>query len=1245
MANASAHVDHGCPAPHFAARAPNRRRFERFPPPVLSTAMDGMPLSASQLSAQSSSPATSLATSLSSPFVGSSSAHSMPSPESISNHASPVLMHASNAAYDPSSWPAGLGHRPAAISTRPRNRGNVAGGDAPEGLSPPPPYSPQHPTSRSAATSPAEPNASRPGTSSGPAPGAPFIAPRGYPAPRDAGPGNSPLHFPPPPAAGDRRARSSSRPRDEPSQSLFSLSALTSRVRASGHRHDAAGYQHPAVPHPQPHRATTMNSRRAASTGAIGWPNAPTAPHAIGSVFAQAGWEPGMPLPPPPPGPPPAPAPRTQSLNRPLVPRSSTLSGAGLAPESSTRPYHPIRSALSPVPPTPADWVDRSNDERAPSLKSASASGPSLIDLVESPRDPTRAEWYDDLARLPPTDDRPARPARGSIRERRIESRGARRQMSQERNASNPWADDMPQGLSSVSGVPADLVLSSAGPPLTRRRAVSRASPRTPRSLPALHAGYGSSSVAPPVRTAHSRSSTKSSAVPDPGSDSLVLTSPLWSTDGADDFSSAVASRSPSTPLPEDLLAPSDRPLPAARPLAPLRHAPHDHAAHPLPSPRRPARPGPRQEPAAEDFARAAIERHQAFAQTEAVAATDRERVQLFAAFMVRESRIRRSRYGPALDSMGSEILELTRDLFRPGLRVDEGAATAATGPLRPPLGSLNAAVRDNVPPPDSPRARPESAWWKGYMPSLSPIPSMSVTEVPDEMKSRGRPASRWWESSKAPSAHDGGGRGLERSKRESKYMGLPLREWDEAHSPTGRATAAGPPAPDYPAEKVAWHESVTPRSSDPRKLDVSRLVTLPPPYPRHYPAVHNNHPDLAALRTVVRGLGRREAVTALQQTFAARCADRQAEADATHQQRLVDVRQRVDAGRMSYAEAARATEAEARRRQQAMAADFEAFQRQVLDPSVGAIAARVAEATTALEQLQRQLAEHNPIEEGDEQPELLEKLTLMKWLFEAREQLHRELDALSAEKNARYQAVVVSAYADPDPIASANAFFARDRARLRVGCEQGAVARHEAFLDVVEDTVKKGVEIQLSTFWDLAPPLIEVLQRVQVEQGVQTDGEYEFSQQYLWEVLCHAEKSVYQFIEGQTNLLCLLHEVKSGVAKQACRLMAAERRREGGATELHQEGECATELQREEEGATELQREEEGATELQREEEGAAELHREEEERLTADLKVKVKTVENQWDESLGRVMERLKERVRLWLQEHGGWEACEDD
>ena len=67
-----------------------------------------------------------------------------------------------------------------------------------------------------------------------------------------------------------------------------------------------------------------------------------------------------------------------------------------------------------------------------------------------------------------------------------------------------------------------------------------------------------------------------------------------------------------------------------------------------------------------EQFLRKANERHRAFTAKEAAAETDSERVRIFAEFIVTESRLRREQYATAIDAMGSEILELTRDLFRP---------------------------------------------------------------------------------------------------------------------------------------------------------------------------------------------------------------------------------------------------------------------------------------------------------------------------------------------------------------------------------------------------------------------------------------------------------------------------------------------------------------------------------------------------------------------------------------------------
>ena len=608
----------------------------------------------------------------------------------------------------------------------------------------------------------------------------------------------------------------------------------------------------------------------------------------------------------------------------------------------------------------------------------------------------------------------------------------------------------------------------------------------------------------------------------------------------------------------------------------------------------------------ADAFARAAIGRHQAFAGREAAAANDRERVQLFAEYIVGESRLRRSQYADAIDAMGSEILELTRDLFRPDPSISLPNWNLVGSGHQ---GSLNSAIYDTTDRADPSRSRPESAWWSGYMPSLSPIPSMSVTEVPDERTSRGRPSSRWWEASQSNSVGGGGTKVLERSKRESKYMGLPLRDWDDGPSSGDSTTGPSALALEYPPEKVGWHEQTTPRSSDPRKLDVSRLVTLPPPYPRHHPAVNNNHPDLAALRTVVRGLSEFNEIVGVKQKFATAHSERELGRKGEQRRRLADVRQLVEKGSMTYAEAAKVEEAETKRAHGAVKVDFDQYQTEVLTPLHALLSERINKATVSFEQLERHLVEHNPVEEGDDKPELLEKLTLLKWLFEAREQLHREVFDLSSERNERYKKVVMAPYTEEDKIIDVKAFFEKDGMERQVRFEKDALDRFERFMDLVEDTVKKGVEVQLSTFWDIAPPLVEVMQRVDVEKGVQTDGEYEFSQQYLWEVLGHAEKSAYQFIEGQTNLLCLLHEVKSGMAKQACKAMEAERLMEGGG------GEDMTEA------------------------------IAEEEDRLTVDLKEKVRTVEKQWDESMGQVVEPLKERVREYLQEHGGWEGCEDD
>lgn len=697
----------------------------------------------------------------------------------------------------------------------------------------------------------------------------------------------------------------------------------------------------------------------------------------------------------------------------------------------------------------------------------------------------------------------------------------------------------------------------------------------------------------------------------------------------------------------------------------------------------------------AEQFSRAANERHQAFAQKEASAATDEERVRIFADFIVTESRLRRERYSGAISAMGSEILELTRDLFRPYNQTRRESSTSqsgawtpnsSAGPKSPGIrshrGSIMAALHDGPqlqsrndsavssgqPSPAGPR--PESTWWTGYMPSLSPIPSMSVSEALDGSDSRGRPASRWWEVSQDGGSNGAGSMRLERSKRESKYMGMPreLREalqYENGDIPGSRngkavemATSSenrtyGPN--EYPPEKVGWHEesmtspappqsakTPTPFSpasyaTNPNHLDVSRLVTLPPPYPRHHPAVNNNHPDLTAIRTMVRTLSDFAEVENTKTHFnegSAKVKEELAEASTKRRNSLrINIQREIESGKMSYSDAAKVEQesvlSEQEKEKEAAKVDFELFQSQVVAPLNDLLMDRVHRSTELFDQLRSKLfvdaqqANPNlPQEEGDEQPELLEKLTLLKWIFEAREQLHRELFDLLSDRNNRYRDMVITPYRlakNVEKATHAEKFFSEDAGKRKLAFEQEILKRTEEFMDIIEENVVRGVEVQLSAFWDIAPSLSRITDKIPESlEGFQIQipkaeyeenpGYFEYPMRYLYTLITHCEKSTYQFIESQTNLLCLLHEVKSGVTLANCRLMRTQRVMQG-----------------------------EGEDEVDRE---LSEVEGDEGVRLTDDLKEKVRCVEELWGSSIGGALKEARERIVSFLGERGGWE-----
>ena len=659
----------------------------------------------------------------------------------------------------------------------------------------------------------------------------------------------------------------------------------------------------------------------------------------------------------------------------------------------------------------------------------------------------------------------------------------------------------------------------------------------------------------------------------------------------------------------------------------------------------------------------------------EAAAESDDERVRMFADFIVTESRLRRERYSSAIDAMGSEILELTRDIFRPYSSRRESTTSrtsgwtpeSSVGPgSRSHRSSIMASTQLDIPQlqtqSDTPSsgqaspAAPDTTWWNNYKPSLSPIPSMSVSEALDGSDSRGRPSSRWWEVS------DGGSNGnqsqrLERSKRESKYMGVPkeLREKLQFVGDSIDENAAGPSngsshcQDEYPPEKVGLHEQSPPNSAkstipyspqpftpNPAHLDVSRLVTLPPPYPRHHPAVNNNHPDLTSIRITVRSLSDFTEVEATKSRFIQDSSRVREENEKAASQRRNSLRSRISreiqSGTMTYADAAHlegnAEISESDKTKEASKAEFQLFQEQVVGPLNTLLTDRIERASSLFEQLRSKISveaqQNDPNsaqEEGDEQPELLEKLTLLKWIFEARELLHREVYDLLSDRNDRYRDMIITPYKlakNTTKIENAVKFFANDALQRKLQNEQDILKRTEDFMDVVEKHVRDGVETLLNAFWDIAPDLSRITDKVphnlmgfQIQipaaEYDENPSYFDFPMQYLYSLLGHCEKSTYQFIESQTNLLCLLHEVKSGVTVANCRLMRTQRVAQGEA-----EGEVELEL---------------------------AEVEKDEESRLTDDLKEKVRCVEELWSSGLGTELKRCKEKIVTFLVEQGGW------
>lgn len=975
--------------------------------------------------------------------------------------------------------------------------------------------------------------------------------------------------------------------------------------------------------------ALPPNARRAASASAVETPTS-----ARSRSASQTRWEPNVPLPPPPPGPPPTQS-RSQSLNRTTEPVVS--------PPTRRPPPNGV-TALGPVPPTPADWVNDEPQARGPSPNppgltidtSAASSSSSQTQLESGSASGSGSGSAGGLNRTG------AVRGEKSLRERRNESRTRQK------------PEDGIQPLS-------DIIV-PGGPSLSRRVSVHRGTPRSSgRTV------FDTPGSADDVNIDSRNSTPRPSAGIHPETPTPPFSPHPQRAYPVKEPSHTIAPKALPTPPPQSRSASNSS---QARPemnslmssISSLNSSTYPTTKQAVVS------------QSAEQFCKGSIERFEAFANQEAAAESDAERVKLFADFIVNESRLRRERYAPAIGAMGSEIFDLTRDLFRPmkarrdSTNSQSGEWTPQTAETRSQRNSMNSIFRDQVQsnsapasaklqnsPVNAPPVNPNYS--SQYMPSLSPILSMSVNEQLDESSSRGRPASRWWET------ESGGGESnrIERTKRESKYMGVPKEarealQWQDM--PGSADSHAGPSTGyaenEYPPEKVGWHEptpsktsqpfrnsllslgSSAPNTPSPSHLDVSRLVTLPPPYPRHHPAVNNNHPELTAIRIQVRSLTNVTEVEATKERFiqdTQRAREEALQAASSRQKSLrSNLHQEISSGNMSYAEAA-AIEADTQASENAKAKElekqeFDRFQNAVVMPLNELLTGRIGQATSLFEELRSRLFVETqapnpnmPQEEGDEQPELLEKLTLLKWIFEAREMLHREIYDLLSDRNDRYKEMVITPYrlaGNEEKMRTAEAFFVDDAHKRRTAFAGEVLQRTREFRSVVEENVVRGVDMQLNAFWDLAPPLKRLLDkipqqaldqhfRIQIPPAEfdENPSYHQHPLQYLFSLLLHAEKSTYQFIESQTNLLCLLHEVKEAVMSARAKMGEAEGR----------------------------------------DPRAVEEERRAEQTMLTDDLKEKVRVVQDQWEGALGEAMRGVKERVGEWLLSTGGWDESLED
>ena len=954
-------------------------------------------------------------------------------------------------------------------------------------------------------------------------------------------------------------------------------------------------------------------------------------------------------VPPPPPGPPP-PTTRSQSMSRAT---EVVYSPQSLVP---TRRPAPGRGAvLEPVPPTPANWVDEDSQMSQSAWSTQRAQQQTDVDTSQ----------YDDSFEPADGASGAQRNVSGLVRSphvRNISAKGLRERRSESQMGRRQNSGDAEPGIAVVEALsrPLQDIVTSESESLGNRRASSRLTPQSTR-FRGLDEALQSAGNEPLSGKLASGRTTPKSATFSPGTDRIFIT-PRDTPRGQDNLHRRVVSGTLSgTPTSATY-----------RPVSHILHLPNEDDVNipVMPMSSEPTTPQIVARDINLSFTSKAMDRYRTFLEKEAAAQTDSEKLHLFIKHVIAESKIRRELYSDVFEEENLDPTELLEGMFEEAEHnaVDAHLAqlsTVASINVSRPSSAANSysdlqststkqtsiatsmdhptlIINTAIPIPETRRGN--------FVPCLSPIASMSAV-TRDENESRGRAPSRWWEGGSNPSTNGDGFKVLERTKRETKYMSAVI---ENEISPSIQTSSKFPVygENEYPPEKTGFQNQSratnpydTPYTPDPRKLDVSRLITLPPPYPRHHPAVNNSHPGLADIRATVRELMDNSEVDTAQQIYTTQITEKRTRANSFQEKQqsahVAAIQRRMDSGTISQREFD-AAEASLRStlgtsRLELAKADFSLYESLVISPLHTIYTTRISRATEALNALSARLisdtsthSPNQPQEAGDEQPELLEKLTMLKWLFEARETLHRDLYALLSERNSRYKATVLLPLSSPEHAeerSSAKSFFKTDSLDRASQFSTSALQRWTSFHSTIERHVTQGVGIILSAFWDIAPPLQALLQRVPVEIRDLRKGRFDIlipkaeveenpaywdhPLRYLWSIVCHAEDSTRQFVEGQVSLWCLLQEVREGVVR-------ARRGKEAAQRACEHDGE-----------QEDLAIDDDEEAIMQDEIRSGVE-----------DLKEKVAAVEGQWVEGLGGEIGRVKGGLRAFLEETDGWD-----